>query len=93
MQNSDVASQPLLRAERADARSVEQRVGRQASMPRASVGRCATPGLRARPPSDPEPEVTFLNGRTGDISIWWTQQVYETTFLGCTFLPQLIGLD
>ena len=43
------------------------------SIQRAPVGRCATPGLRARPPPDPSHRgVTFLNGRKSDISIWWT---------------------
>ena len=41
---------------------------------RTTVGRCATLGLRARPPSDPSHRgVTFLNGRNSDISKWWTQ--------------------
>jgi hypothetical protein len=53
MQTELVTRPVLLRAERANARSVEQRVRPQASMLRASVGRCATPRLRARPPSDP----------------------------------------
>src|SRR5262249_41370051 len=42
-------------------------------VPRASVGRCATRGLRTRPPPDPSHRaVTFLNGRASDICIWWT---------------------
>ena len=40
-------------------------------MRRARARRCATLGLRARPPPTPT-TVTFLNGRDSDISIWWT---------------------
>jgi hypothetical protein len=41
------------------------------SVLRAPVGRCATPGA-PRPPTARPKVVTFLNGRNGDISIWWT---------------------
>jgi hypothetical protein len=63
-----------LRAERAGARSVEERVPSRTQLNRTPVGRCATPRLRARPPPDPGHRgVTFVNGRDGDICIWWTQ--------------------
>jgi hypothetical protein len=73
MQSRLVVSQALLRAERADAHSVEQRVRRQASM-LAGVGRALRYAKAPRPPAArPQPTVTFLNGRNSDISIWWTQ--------------------
>ena len=56
-----VARRVPLRAERADARSVNQRVRLQAPVHRAPVGRCATSGLRARPTPDPN---------DSDISKW-----------------------
>ena len=63
----------LLRAEQAGARSVKKRQRFQRSALRASVGRCATPGLRARPPPNPTTvPVTFLNGRKSDICIGLT---------------------
>src|SRR5262249_23503350 len=62
-----------LRAERADARSVAQRMRLRTPLNRAPVERCATLGLRAHPPPDPDDvTVTFLNGRKSDICIWWT---------------------
>jgi len=33
-------------------------------------GRCATPGATRSPAA--RPQVTFVNGRDGDICIWWT---------------------
>jgi len=71
MQTQFVAPR-LLRAERADARSVKQSVRFQPSMPRTSVGRCATPGASHPPAVRTQSTVTFLNGRNGDICIWWT---------------------
>jgi len=51
-----------------------QRVRLRAPVNRSPLGRCAAQRLRARPPPDPDHrEVTFLNGRDGDICIWWTQ--------------------
>ena len=44
----------FLRAERAGARSVDNACGFPAQQHRAPVGRCATPGLRARPPPEPD---------------------------------------
>src|SRR6516164_9562955 len=70
--NSVCRSEALLRAERADARSVKQSVRFQPSMPRTSVGRCATPGASHPPAVRTQSTVTFLNGRNGDICIWWT---------------------
>jgi hypothetical protein len=46
-----------------------QRVRLRAPLNRASVGRCATLGLRARPAPDPS-ALTFLNWGITDISIW-----------------------
>jgi len=54
MQSQHIASQALLRAERADARSVKQRMRLQASVPRASVGRYAAPRAPRLPPPDPD---------------------------------------
>jgi hypothetical protein len=44
----------------------------RAPVNRSPIGRCAALGLRARPAARPQPTVTFLNGRYGDISKWWT---------------------
>ena len=61
------------------ARSVEQRVWVRAPVHRATVGRCASLGLRARPPPETG-NVTFLNGTIGDISKWWTHQLRASGF-------------
>jgi hypothetical protein len=55
------------------ARSVEQRVRLRAPVNRSPVGRCATPGAPRPPAARPGHRgVTFVNGRDGDICIWWT---------------------
>ena len=69
-----VVSQALLRAERADARSVNNN---GCGFKRPCRGRRSGAALRqgsapARRPT-PQPRVTFLNDRNSDISIWWRQ--------------------
>jgi len=55
------------------ARSVDNRCRFELPTHRSPVGRCATPGLHARPTPDPDRSaVTFLSGRDGDIYIRWT---------------------
>src|SRR6516162_6067082 len=73
-QGQVVVSQALLRAERADARSVNNN---GCGFKRPCRGRRSGAALRqgsapARRPT-PQPRVTFLNDRNSDISIWWRQ--------------------
>jgi len=72
MQSQRLAPEALLRAERADARSVKT-TGAAASVHAADVGRALRYAGAPRPPAArPQSTVTFLNGRKSDISIWWT---------------------
>jgi biotin operon repressor len=52
----------LLKAFRRDGAAglISKKRGRPSNRKTAPVGRCATPGLRARPPPDPS-KLTFLN--------------------------------
>ena len=69
---------------RASSRSLgRQQVRFRAPLNRAPVGRCATPGLRARPPPDPNrPDVlTFLLSRASSWSIPLSHDPFAGVFL------------
>jgi hypothetical protein len=90
MQSQQVASQALLRAERADARS-EKTTGAASSVDAADGGWALRYAGGSAPVRHPIlTTVTFLNGRNRDIFIWWTHGVARFESLALVVLQLTI---
>jgi hypothetical protein len=84
MQHQHVASQALLRAERAE-RPLGKTTGAASNVRAADVGRALRYAKAPRPPAArPQPTVTFLIGGNSDISKWWTQNSRFTVSFAVT---------